>query len=379
MRRYLETLFRHKRVFLIPALAIPLIGIFLAVYSERAYEVSAAVWVEPSPFLDPLNTPPSQRSANEIEAQAMRERLATEAFRKEVMDRTGLTDAIMNGKWPAPSRLWVEVNNTPGLAKVPGVTLPLRVLGMAPPSSTSLALARGMDMIEDSLTVSTDENKILKNQNLITITYKGKEPELGKRLIEETIALHNEETLESQTEAAKLGVEFYTNQVRNQAEKAIQAAEAQTRFLELHPPPILGQFRPGPEQVELDSLTRNVLWERTVYEATSQQLDLIKLNSLVSISNRNQSFNIVDPPLEPQTTFTTKRSIIMGVVFGIVLGFAVGMVPIILLTWVDSTVRTKGEIQEVLNTPLVTEVPVVFMGSKKKRDLVRKMLARGAA
>ena len=77
MRRYLETLFRHKRLFLIATFATPVVAIVALLSVGQQYKVSASIWVKPSPILDPVAR--SRATPSEIEAQALRERLYTAA------------------------------------------------------------------------------------------------------------------------------------------------------------------------------------------------------------------------------------------------------------------------------------------------------------
>ncbi|MBI4202811.1 MAG: hypothetical protein HY532_06860 [Chloroflexi bacterium] len=75
-------------------------------------------------------------------------------------------------------------------------------------------------------------------------------------------------------------------------------------------------------------------------------------------SSRSQNIQVVDPPQVVRDAGFTKRAIAMTVLFGIGVGGIIGIVPIILLTWLDKTVRTREELQELLDTPLIAHLSV---------------------
>ena len=99
MQRYIETLFRRKDLFLIPIIFIPLVTLMVSLVTGREFVVNATVWVEPNSFLT-QQSGSSRTSPNERQAIAISDRLRTVSFRREIMDRSGLTDAVIEGTWP---------------------------------------------------------------------------------------------------------------------------------------------------------------------------------------------------------------------------------------------------------------------------------------
>lgn len=367
MRRYLETLFRHKSLFLIPVLAVPFIALVAFLYAGKEYVVQASMWVEPSPIADPLTS--SRRNPNEIESQAMKEWLATDSFRKEVMERVGLTEAIQRGEWPVPTRLQEEVRES-GLDQLPGVRSVLKGFRLVGPSSTPQAMDAGVKMVGESIRISPEGN------NLLWVRYVGKEPQLGTRILEESIALFNAKTLELRTAQAKLAIDFYAHQLQTQEQRAGEAANALQRFLELHPNPVPGQQRPAAEEAELESLRRQYTLEQTLYESTLRKLEQVSQTGEAAIAGRDQGFRMVDRPSQPESTGVTKRSIVMMIAFGLVLGTAIGLTPVLVLTWLDNTARTREDIEKVISTPLIAQVPVIATAIGQPKHLVRNVYTR---
>ncbi len=366
MRRYLETLFRHKLLFLLPVVAVPLVAVVVTLYSARKYEVRATVWIESASVLDGSARSASRGAPNEVEAEAITDRLVTESFRQEVMDRVGLTAAIQSGEWPTPSKLQTQLAGIPVLAKA------ARVLGMAPPATVDEATDRGLAMIEDSIKVSTE------GSNLVILTYTGTEPQLGQRLLEEALRLYDEINLEMRKKEASYGVELLAGQLRSREEELKSAAQQLEMFQELYPPPLPGQQRPPDEEAELARLQRTYTLAQSLYESTLRSLEQMRLTGEASLVSRQISFEVVDPPISPETAGISPRKIGMMGAMGAVLGFILGALPIVFLTWRDETVRSSWDVERAIGASSVTEVPLLSTSSKKQKRLLQAMVATWA-
>jgi uncharacterized protein involved in exopolysaccharide biosynthesis len=366
LRRYLETLFRHKSLFLIPVLAIPLVAMITFLYTGDSYRVASSVWVEPSPIDDPVtrgSIPPS-----EFESRALNEWLATEAFRKEVMDRVGLTAAIERREWPVATALQSQVRDI-GLGNVPGLSMLLKAAGWVYPRDQEEALNAGLGMIEDTVRVGPE------GTNLLRIEYVGAEPALGQRVIQETIALYNLRTLELRTSHANSSIDFYTRQVQVQEQRLRDAEARLNQFLELHPAPLPGQTRPPAEEAELENLRRAHTLEQTLYETALRRLEEFRISGEAAIADRGQTFRVIDQPIRFENVGYTARTLVMMIFLGVLLGLIFGLLPIMLLTWLDSTIRTREDIEKVVKAPLIVEVPLIPLRSGQPRDLARRALA----
>lgn len=367
MRRYLETLFLHKRLFFVPLLAVTLIALLTTIYAGKQYKVSASIWVEPSPLLDPIEK--SRGTPSELASQSLRERIATESFRKQVMDQAGLTEVIQKGQWPVPSRLAQQIESVP-MARLPVVRTLLKVVGVYPPLTLEKATKAGMDMMETTLAVAAD------GTNLMRVNYVGKEPDIGKRLIEETLALYKKQTLDLQEEQAKSGIGFYTGQLNSQLQRVSAASSTLQQFLEGHPAPIPPQTRPPAEQTQLDNLQKSLVLEQMLYQSTSQKLEDVRLTGEAAVSNRDQSFRVTDPPDKAEPVGTTTGRLVITLMLGLTLGAIVGFLPIIMLTWLDKTLRTRDDIEKAVKTPLIAQVPLVRTGGLQRPESVRAAAAK---
>ncbi len=365
MRRYLETAFRYKEIFLVPVILIPALAILIVAYTGREYKLEARVWVDPSRLLEDLSIGSSRSSPSAVEGKAMQEWLTTDAFRAEVVQRSGLGAAVDDGKWPVPSTLGKQ------LAKVPVVRSVARRMGVVMPVGHDEAMDMALKLVASSLTVTAEGN------NLLLLTYRGRHPVLGQRLLQETLTHYNERITARQVEDSRLGVDFYSRQTQIQKVRLDQAAEVQRQYLAAYPDPLPGQSRPAAEQAELQRLDQAHTLERTLYEASLRKLEDVRVSGEAALSGRLDSFLVVDMPPIPDSPGLPTKKIVTNLVLGIALGLMVGVTPVLVLTWGDNQIRTRADVEEALSVPLLAEIPELAARKVSVRSSVATMLSPG--
>lgn len=361
MRRYVATLFRLKELFLIPIITVPAIALIVTFYTGREYRVEAKIWVDPVGLTPGEDRTSDRVTPSTVEANTLTEWLSTESFRAEVINRSGLSDAINQGLWPVPSDLGEQV------AGVPVVRSLARGMGVVTPVGRDEAQDLAQSVVEKQITVSSE------GTNLLAVAYTGIEPFLGKRLVEETIIFYNEKSASRQLENSELGVEFYSRQESLQLQRLQAAEEAERNFLINNPEPLPGQTRPASELAELDRLRRTIALERTLYEEASRRLELVRIEGESAIASRNESFAVVDLPEVPDSPRLASSALILNLIVGLTLGGMITGAGVIALTWTDRTVRTKEDVEETVSIPLVEQVPLLS-GFSDKNSSVRSAL-----
>ena len=357
MRRYAETLFRHKELFLAPVIIVPTIALLIAFYTGRTYKVEATVWVDPSQYLTDttrIATTPSQ-----VEAQALQEWFETESFRLEVMNNAGLTEAIARGDWPVPSELGTSLAGIPVISGLAGM------VGVAMPVPQAKAQDAALEMMEQTIAVSATGN------NLLAVTYTGKEPFLGQRLLEEALALYNNRSTQAQIDETASSVAFYSEQAEIQRGRMDAAAEAVATFLRNFPDPVAGQVRPAAEVAELDRLRGALSLERELYQWVLTRLEEVRITAEAQVASRTSSFLLIDTPTVPSSASLPASTLAMVLMLGLTLGGIIGLVPIGILTWTDHTVRTREDVTDMVNVPVLAEVPLVRNGRRSQMGWVR--------
>ena len=111
------------------------------------------------------------------------------------------------------------------------------------PATASQSLARASERrIENSRSALRSRTV---GQNLVVITYRGSEPELGRRMIEEILEIHREEIIATRNREADAGQEFLSRQLVEQEARLAVALEGLSEFEARFPPPPPGLQRPS--------------------------------------------------------------------------------------------------------------------------------------
>ena len=276
-------------------------------------------------------------------------RLRTESFTEKIMERSGLTEAIQAGVWPQPTRLQIQMNNNSFLQRL------ARILKIAPPASVDEALALGLNTVSGSV-VARDSG-----DNLVIVSYTGSEPALGQRLIEESLNLHQEEDLANRVRETEAGMERLARELQNQEEKLSLTVERLNRFEERFPPPPAGLLRPVEEIRELQRLQQDVDINQSRYLSALENLEDLRLTSDAIITYSDLTFRIIDSPEASgagTARISPRRLVLMGMMGG-VLATMISAVSIVLITWRDKMIRTRGNVEKLINTPSIIEMPQI--------------------
>ena len=359
MQRYIETLFRRKDLFLIPIIFIPLVTLMVSLITGREFVVNATVWVEPNSFLT-QQSGSSRIKPNERQAIAIADRLRTVSFRSEIMERSGLTKAVIEGTWPTSTREQQLLASNP-------VTAPLAaILGFSPPASVNEAAVLAMREIRDSIKVRT------VGDNLVVVTYAGPDPEYGQLFIENILSLHQEQILDAKLREQETGKTFLENEVADQKATLDKAQKNLQTFEQNHPAPPPGFDRQDPNEAqELATLQQIERAEREKYDSSRNRLEALRFASEEAITSLTLPFRIIDDPVAGSATSTIsiRRLALMGML-GIALGSILGTSAIIIATWRDHTIRTRADVERSVLVSRIVDVPKLSVPKKSNAVLL---------
>ena len=79
---------------------------------------------------------------------------------------------------------------------------------------------------------------------------------------------------------------------------------------------------------------------------------------------------MVDPPIAGGTASVNMKKLAMMSMLGITLGGMLGMVGIVFSTWRDGLVRTRADVERLIETPLIVEIPDLPSSSKRRARLL---------
>lgn len=348
MRPYVETAFRHRLLLLMPAILIPVLVAIGAWATTRHYEVTATMWAQ-VPTLISTGGGTSYTAPSVAEAETFNEHLSTEAFRRQVLTDAGLDEAVLAGKWPAQSDLGSLLSKT-------FVTKPIAsFLGLSAPVSDEEALRRAIDEVQRRISVES------RGTNLVQITYKGGDPETGVALVNTAIKTYQDQNFSSSSSEAQAVLGFYQDQV-SQRRTDLDDANASLRDFEAQHPVVEGVARPPSQAQELARLQSDYDVRLSQYEKAVEQLGETQLRADTGLTSRQHAFTLVDPPKVPKSpTLDVSRAVTL-VFMGLVFGFGLGSVLILIRTWSDRTLQRAEDVEARLRVPVLATLPHIRKG-----------------
>jgi hypothetical protein len=348
MRPYVLTALRSPLVWLVPAVLLPLLVAVGAVMTSRQSEVRAAVWAQASSLLDAPTgslSPPA-----EIEAGTFNERLSTESFRASILTAAGLDEKVEEGEWPGGSALGNLLDEFP-------LTKPFAGFLGASSGDAEANRQRALDAVKSSIRAEARGN------NLVYIVYVGDDAETGVALVNGAIASYQKESLGQSNAQAQAILDFYAEQVAERQQE-LEEADANLRAFEAEHPVAVGASRPASEAQELAQLQAVYNIHLSQYELAMSRQDDAQVRAQASLTTSDNDFSVVDQPAAPQSSSVDFRRAAMLTFLGVFFGVGLGVLLIVLRTWLDQTVRRREDVRELSGLDLLAVLPDLRKGGK---------------
>jgi uncharacterized protein involved in exopolysaccharide biosynthesis len=283
--------------------------------------------------------------------------LSTDSFRLELLQRADLLERGELGEWPPRTPLQNFVEDI-GLTRILGVRSVLKTVGLVRPETVEAALDAAMRAAGESVSVEAGGG------NLLHITYLGNDRGAAARLVEAAIETYRDRTVQQRLEDVQQSIAFYSEQLQLQDQRQREASDTLQAFLRAHPAPALGQPRPGDEAAQLDTLRQAVRIEQALYENLVRTLESVRIDGEAERANQVQRIQIVDAADAPKSGGLGVKSLLLVLLTGAMVGVMFGGAAILWLTWLDSKVRSREDVAELVNAPVHLQVPQAPRGSK---------------
>ncbi|MGD0114748.1 MAG: hypothetical protein ABSC13_01920 [Dehalococcoidia bacterium] len=338
MKPYLITAFRNPLLWLVPAILLPLLVAVGALMMGRQSSVEATAWTETSSLLDSTATtnlaPPAQ-----VQADAFNQWLNTEAFRSSLITAAGLDDQVNSGQWPKRSTLGSLLANFP-------LTKPL--FGT---SSSDVAAnhARALAALKSNLSAQ------VRGDNLLLFTYKGGGSDADVALVKAALDTYQKQNLGQDSTQAAAIIDFYTKQVAADQQSLAQSDTDLQAFETLHPASLTSP-RPPSEAQQLAQLQSTYNIGLSQYELALGRLSDAQARAQASVSSSNTDFQVVDQPSAKGPTLQLKMTAML-MFAGIVFGFGVAGLLVVLRTWFDDTVREPEDVRKLFGRDALATMP----------------------
>lgn len=315
--RIVDNFFRHKILYLLPAVFLGALGLFFASNADE-YRSQGVVFVESETFLSSLTEVRSEgfsyEAPSEVAIGQLYGLLSTDSFAAAVLERSEAEDRLRY-----PGELDVDL------------------------------FARVRDSI------SADYG----GENILTISAFAVDPSVARNLAAATIETFVQWQIDADTAESLLAERFVEDLVVLYESELLESTENLTAWIAANPGPNVITDRPVDEQLMVASMQAAVLSaEERLGEAASKVEDA-RLATAQAESDIRQGFAVVDEPQMPLTPQNGLMELLLGGMTFAFVGVIMSAAVITFTSASDTTLRFPSEIEELLGVDLLAVVPKV--------------------
>jgi uncharacterized protein involved in exopolysaccharide biosynthesis len=336
MLRLIETFFRHRLLLLGPVGLVVVATVGWVLVQPPMYDSSVRIWAErqtlvPDPNDNPYLTPAQQEGA------VLAELLTTKYFCAKVGWRSQLAQSIK-----------ASGSSGGGLR-----TQVLRAIGLGGPSGP-MTDAQVEDQVFSIVSASTVV--VPTGPEIITVTFRGGNPAVSQAVAQAVGDQFMDESLANQRVQADAAVAFYAGQVKQTAAEVAVSDKGVDDYLAANPGQRATSATPDAKLVQLrrdDDAARSRL-------ATIQdKLDQARLTRAGFDQTGASGLRVLDKAEVPTRASSSKKTLLQAGGVAAVLALLILVVGVLLLTWLDSTIRRPQEVEAILDLRPVGSVPRV--------------------
>jgi uncharacterized protein involved in exopolysaccharide biosynthesis len=330
--KYLEAIFRHKWLLMLPPLLIPLIVAPIAVFSmPTTYQTITAVMVDRPRYLaatdDIANawiTPAQFQSAR------FAEMLQTRSFLNAVASRTS----------------------------------------MAPLVSTE----RGESRIRE--VISRGTQVVPRGDRLVSVGFSADTPQLAYQVANALVEEFRDRSMNERSTQASFALGFLESRLKEAEARLDQENEALRKYVAANPRlTTLDPSRSANNSTaarnglptaaidpQLAELLKNVEIEQREVERTRMTLDQARFDATAGIEAQDMRFQVVDPARMPTSPTSDRRKIIMFVALAAVIGGGISVALTVFFVATDRTIRGESDLDGLWD--VIGAVPAIGPGGK---------------
>jgi uncharacterized protein involved in exopolysaccharide biosynthesis len=324
--RFLDTLFRHRWLALIPiGLGLVLAGGY-ALVQPRAFQTSASLWIN-------SNTPgqnPNAGTSNQYvdpstqQENILRELLTTRSFALAV-GHDGPLGAYLAKHSDADVK---------GLAAEPGL---------------GALFSSGSKSLDDRITTElpTDVTLTAPGPQVVTITVKGPSASVAVGTTNTVIKEYTNQVVAALRASDQVAVSYYAQQLSLAQTTQQNAQQALATYQKDHPNVAASDATLQQMQQATDLAEHN-------YGTQLQQYQQAQLN-LANASNYS-GFQVIDRPVTPSGPVSRLKNVITAGVGGLVIGLIIALLIISALSALDGTVRRPADIKRAIGVDAVAGI-----------------------
>lgn len=119
----------------------------------------------------------------------------------------------------------------------------------------------------------------------------------------------------------------------------------------------------GQHEQKLTELKREILIRKKIFEDLSERHELASVTGSLSKSEENESVKLIDAPFDPLGPIN--MPLIIFVIAGVFGGFALGLSLAFVAELLDTSVRRKEAVSDILNAPVLARIPPFPVANKE--------------
>jgi capsular polysaccharide biosynthesis protein len=341
--KFLEAVFRHKLLILLPMILTPVVVTPAGSYFVRPYfESSSVVWVGKLTYLRSVDDANPWSTPAQIEAGRIGDLFRTRAFVLNVAKRTELAPLI--GSETGEENL---------------VSYFSRSVGVVPTGT-----------------------------NLLTVTARADQAQLAFQVANAVVETYRERRADERTEQAGLAISFHEARLQEARDDLAKATAEIRRYVAANPrlttiDPNRGvastaAARMGLPPIAIDpqlaELIRKVDAEQKEVDTIRTALDQARMETAAGMEGQDVNFRVIDVARVPSAPVSQRRRLAIFPAAGLVVGLGLGLGLLVALVVADRSVRSMKDLPSVVRVARI----VPFLPTRKLARQTRPRTTRQA-
>jgi uncharacterized protein involved in exopolysaccharide biosynthesis len=333
MIRYLETFYRHRLLLLAPVLLAVLFGVALVGVRQPMYESSAMIWLD-GPAMDTGVPANSTLTLADQQAGVISELLSTHAFTAKVAQRGGLSDYLQQTN---PQGGWLSRLRS--------------IVGGGSGWSVSVSGSDQNGIGDAAYTVLNRNLKVAADgPQIVALSFDAPSAGVAQSTLRAVIDQFSDETLDVRRAQSQTVVDFFQQQVTDQA-ATLSAADARVAaYAAQHP-------KAGSTDLTLVALQRSDDLARQRYEGLLSELDQAKLDQAALNQAGGTGLRLIDPPNLPAARVGSTSTLVHAGIAGLAAGLLIMLFCLLALTAADNSLHRPEDVRSALGFRLVGTIP----------------------
>jgi uncharacterized protein involved in exopolysaccharide biosynthesis len=319
--RLLETFFRRPWLYSLPFVVCVAFGVVTAVSAPQLYVSVGIVDVSDDTLLSNLSEiggggfsyeTPASRTSDEIN-----ERLFSDAFVRSIADAAGLTTALESG-------------------------------------------VIDLDYVRSRVGAADD------GDNLLRVQAGSHDPVVAARMAQATIDTFIQSIVDKDLSESQTAVTFYNDVANSYLDDIDRARDDLEGYLRSHPEPSSGD-RPAAEVAALSQLTAALERSEGRFGNALDNAEQARLAMEQARVDVQQRIQLIDPPTVPSAPVSGLRAAAMTIVMFGVLGSLLSAGFVLLASFLDQSMWTRGDVRRRLGVEVLAVVPAARLPRLERR------------